>query len=890
MESREQRRKPSLLVVRGDDNRERDVRHQIREGNTRLPLPNTDLLRLFVRYRQSLTPLLLLLAVGGAIGVIAGAGSGRTLLLSNGDRRLYELHGTWHKMFDWGLAERAPALVWVLALVVIGIVGLPFVWLACASLPDRGLALARPIGLLLVGWLVWLLASSGLMDFSRRSILVGIGIVATGGVVLVAPRRREFSTWLRERWRLILVEEGVFWALFAAALLVRWANPDLWHPVRGGEKPMDLAYLTAVVKSTHFPPYDPWFAGGQMNYYYFGFVLVAVLVKLTSIVPYVAYNLAVPTLFAFLGSSAFSVVLGLAGNGGRRAWRAGVAGAAFLGTVLVAVAGNLGEIRVLVDRIGGAVPNDWWYWNPSRVIHHPPGEPGPITEFPAFTYLYADLHAHAMALPYTVVLLGLLVAHLRRDRGQERTAGVAWFVLVALVLGALWPLNTWDVPTYALLAVLALGLAWYCAPRSTPLAGAPTLALRIALLLLLAYVLFLPFHRHYYGVFSGVARWHGSRTPVNDYLTIHGLFLFVIVSAVLLDLAASKDLGAVARVYRLAARSWDRIGRFRELHRLLVRGSPVYRVGQLLPLAGGLLALILAALGDGVPALAVLFATLTGLALARRPRRHTDPGLQLRWRFTLLLFLIGLLITIGTEFLVAKNIDVGRTNTVFKFYLQVWVLWALASAVAVQRVYAQLAGRRSSWQLGFRVAFVGLLAVACLYPVLATRARISDRFDTSVGPTLNGLAFASKAVLSDHGKTFALAPDAAAIRWAQANLNGSPVVAEVNTYPTLYSWGDRFAMFTGNPTIVGWDYHQRQQRPPQAPQVEQRIADVQEAYRTGHPATAARIFRRYNASYFVVGPLERAYFPAGQAKWELGVGKYWHLAYDGGDVQIYALG
>src|SRR4029079_8907800 len=100
--------------------------------------------------------------------------------------------------------------------------------------------------------------------------------------------------------------------------------------------------------------------------------------------------------------------------------------------------------------------------------------------------------------------------------------------------------------------------------------------------------------------------------------------------------------------------------------------------------------------------------------------------------------------------------------------------------VAVQRVYAQLAGRRSSWQLGFRVAFVGLLAVACLYAVLATRARSSDRFDTSVGPTLNGLAFASKAVLSDHGKTFALAPDAAAIRLAQANLNGSALGARAH--------------------------------------------------------------------------------------------------------------
>ena len=360
-----------------------------------------------------------------------------------------------------------------------------------------------------------------------------------------------------------------------------------------------------------------------MNYYYFGFVLVAVLVKLTSIVPYVAYNLAVPTLFAFVGAAAFTVVLGLVGGDGRRWRRSGVLGAALLGTLFVAVVGNLGEIRVLADRIEGAVPNDWWFWNASRLIHHPPGEPGPITEFPAFTYLFADLHAHAMALPYTVLLLALLVALPPSRPGPGSPAGAAArFLLLALVLGALWPLNTWDVPTYAFLALLALVLAWSAAPRPAPLSGAFTLALRCALLLLLAYALFLPFHRHYSGVFSGVERWRGSRTPLNDYLTIHGLFLFVIVTAVLVDLATSTDLGP--RRARLPdQRSGAGTGSvdFASCTGPLVRGSPAYRVGLVLPPAVGVPALALVSAGDYVPALAAVLAGVTALALVRRPRR-----------------------------------------------------------------------------------------------------------------------------------------------------------------------------------------------------------------------------------------------------------------------------
>ncbi len=97
--------------------------------------------------------------------------------------------------------------------------------------------------------------------------------------------KKELIQEVRDRWRQFLVVEAFGLVFFIAFLLVRLGNPDLWHPAKGGEKPMDFSYFNAILKSTTFPPYDPWFAGGYINYYYYGFVLVGVLVKLSGYRP-----------------------------------------------------------------------------------------------------------------------------------------------------------------------------------------------------------------------------------------------------------------------------------------------------------------------------------------------------------------------------------------------------------------------------------------------------------------------------------------------------------------------------------------------------------------------------------------------------------------------------
>jgi YYY domain-containing protein len=829
------------------------------------------------------------LAALGLVGVavVARIGS-RTLELGAHERAVQEAHGTWARMFsETGLVERFPIALWVLALAVVGLIGLPYVWLAAASLPDRGFALARPIGLLLVTWLVWWAASLRLLPFTRGTIACAAAVVGVGAAAIASAHRRELVAWARTRWRLLAAEEALFWTLFAAFALIRWSNPDLWHPTLGGEKPMDLAYLNAVVKSTHFPPFDPWFAGGQMNYYYLGFVLVGVLVKATSIVPTVAYNLAVPTLAACLGAATFTATLALVDRPRRHGRLLSSTLVALLGALLATVLGNLGELRVLRQSLQRSVPIEWWYWNPSRVIHHPPTEPGVITEFPSFTYLYADLHAHAMALPFTATALALSFAILLDRRELGRGSAVLLFGLLALVLGALWPLNTWDFPTYVLVALVALNLAGLRRAGSASLRALLGPALQGLLLVALAYVAFLPFHRAYDGVFDGVARWHGSRTPLNDYLTIHGLFLYLIGSALVLDFWTSRDANGVVRTVRLSLRSWDRIGRFRQLRRLLVERRRAFLLGSRATAAGLLAAGLLALAGLAVPALVVALGTVTALALVRR-RGSRDDSSHLR-QMALVLVFVGLALTLAVEFLVARNIDVGRTNTVFKLYLQVWILWSVAGAVAVASVYERLSRLTRAARVAWRLGFIALLGAAALYPLLATRAKVDDRFDSSVGRTLDGTAFMERAVFTDHDVAMRLAYDREAIRWLQAKVVGSPVVGEMNTSPTLYGWGNRFAMFTGNPAIVGWDYHQRQQRPKQSEQVTQRIKDVQTAYGTTKPDVAYDIFRRYGVEYFVVGQLERAYLPAGQAKWAAGAGRLWTLVHINPETQIYRM-
>ena len=822
------------------------------------------------------------------------------MMLSPQDAAAQQAGGTWRGIIDdGGWPNRLPALAWLIVIQGLALLALPAATLLFRPLPDRGYLLTKGLALLATCLVVWLLASLRWMPFSQGAIGVGIAVIALASLAALALRGGEIRAFVRERWRLIVVCELVFLAAFFAFVLIRMANPDLWHPYRGGEKPMDFAYLNAVLRSTLMPPYDPWFGGGYLNYYYWGQFMVAALIRATGIAPTLAYNLAVPTFFALAVGGAFSVAYNLAASAMRPAgavaldaaryarrasgvrWSAVAAG--LCGALFVCVLGNF-------DGAGQAIGGAWgWFtqgdafafdfWRSSRMM--PPDPPGhEITEFPFFSFLFADLHAHMMAIPFALLAIGLsLSVVLAARRGgalRERWGAgeLARLAALGVVVGALRLINAWDFPTQLLIAAASILLAEYLAQGGLGLAMLARAGAKAALVFAVGYVAFLPFHLSYETFVGGIESTTNT-TTLPQFLAISGLFVFVAGSFALTEgwrrVAGLRAWAARLPLFRLG----EDAGRWRG------------RWAAAAAVAAALLAVVGVSreLGGAAPFVAALLA-LTAAVCVARLRTMRDDAAQVA--FAGLLACAGFAIVVGLDFVRVQD-DIERMNSVFKFYLQVWTLLALAAAFLLWRMLARWreSGARLTLPKRAWAVVVAALVVGCaVYPALGTPARLADRFGTNLPLTLDGAAYASGTVYRDPEGPIDLGADFGGIRWLLDNVEGSPIVLEGQT--PLYRWGGRVSVYTGLPGVVGWEWHQMQQRGDYAWAVRRRVSDVNAIYATPDVSRAAHLLLEYNVSYVYVGQLERLYYPeAGIRKFDEGMAGVLERVYADESAAIY---
>lgn len=783
-----------------------------------------------------------------------------------------------------------PAFLWWLLLTAIGLSAWPLTFRVFQKLPDRGLAFARPMGLLLMGFLWWWGGSLGGLPASPGGAWVAWGLVLGAGLAWTERSGESPWRWLwAHRWQ-ALFYELLFAVAFAGWTLFRAYNPEITYT----EKPMELAFLNAVVRSERFPPHDPWLSGFAISYYYFGYILLGFLTELSGLPTRLTFNLGVSTWFAL-------TLLAAAGLGWNlwalhRPDRPRMAGTvALLAAFWVGLAGN-GEAILDVAHACAWIrdpgfwawldipelntppparpwpacwpPPDrvWPWWRASRVVrdYTPDGQHQEvIDEFPQFSFLLGDLHPHVLALPFNLMAIGLALvafqsagrfaglASLREWQALYRTLAAEGppFWILPLVFGGLAFLNTWDFPIYTGLWLAAWALGARSAGRPRQSIGWEVVGLGGSILGL-GVLLYQPFYLGFRSQAGGLLPnlYNGTRLPqflVMFGFQVLGLSLFLLAVALRFGM---RDFGRRVLIGALGL-GLAPVGLLVGLVELAsnLRFNPPglpFSLEQLAPWVWGRLldgwvevgGKLFPGSGPWVPML------LAALGM----------GATLLWRrpggvraFIGLLIVFGAVLAWAVEFVFLRDFFGTRMNTVFKFYYQAWVLWSVALAWGMGALWVE--GGRTRPLLGG--LFSAMIALATLYPVLMIPIK-AEFFARP--PTLDGYAYMAL-----------WAPDdLAAIDWLNRNVQGTPVILEAPGWQGISFQPEvgRFAAHTGLPTVLGWAGHEHQWRGSYAA-IAPREPDLKVLWESPDLEATRLLLEKYRIEYVIVGRTERAQFP-----------------------------
>jgi YYY domain-containing protein len=761
---------------------------------------------------------------------------------------------------EYGLVIR-----WLAIYLSLFVVGLPLAAALCPRLANRGSGIALPISLAIIGIVVYWIGhlSFGWVSFIIALLVLGIGSLS----VFVSDR---IKTDIKRRPT--IETAAVFTLAFSFLIAVRAVDPAV--PPAGGEKFLDYGLLRSLLRAPALPPEDFWFAGKPVKYYYGGHMLSALLAELTFTKARYAYNLALAGFYAMLVTAAY----GFAGSLGERIGTARLTAGAF-GAFFVGFASNLqtplqAVLWLLPDGIARTIagseltglavsPSQFFYWNASRVIPIDPSNPESAsiaTEFPFFSWLNGDLHAHMMSTPFLVLVATLCFSYYHTP-SDEHTRRRLLLCAIAVLGGFIAVINTWSFPTVFGLALLTLTFspadplsllpARFTDRLPSPQAWSVYELRRTGGSLVLVSVLVA------IGIVSSLPFWLGAvsgreitvvseRSSFISLLIIHGGFLLVFVPSLfwraktILD---RKTLGIATLLF--------------------------------VPLG------VIAVWIDFAALLLIGPIVLGSWVLLRVDRDRGSVGFPA----VLMLAGAGLVLIVEIVYLREKA-GPGRYNTVFKTYMQVWVLWGPAAGAALARIARparpisvqspfSLANRATFRPQGlsihhvFQVFAILLIFSTSIYGSLALADHFNNDTYASDGPTLDSLEYVNR-----------YHPDeAAAISWLN-QLPGRPVIAAAPGLDS-YGWTNPESSLTGLPTIVGWTHEigYRNESVYKA-----RVDDVDDLYQ-GPPERTVEVLRKYDVQYIYVGPREHERY--GRISFERIAGVEVAERFNSGRVVIY---
>ena len=839
---------------------------------------------------------------------------------------------------------------WWLWLEIIGWAAFPLAWWFFRPFGDRGFALTKPLGLLVWGYLFWLGTTLGLLHNTFGGALMALLLLAVASYAatradwrLDENGQRPFWRWVREHWRRLGITEGLFLVAYLGWAYVRAHSPDI--STAGGEKFMEIAFINGILTSPRFPPHDPWLAGYAISYYYFGYVMVAALIRLSGVPASVGFNLAGATWFALTWIAAYGVIGNWVGRilpGAEEVRSRFVVGWGIVGGTVLTLIGNLeGFLEVLYARrllpisfwqwldirsinapYNPAQPPSWvptrfiWWWQASRVIHDKDllgNTMEVIDEFPAFSFILGDMHPHVLALPFVLLaiagMLSLFWWRMVESEGwsgdlepvsgvlkrgitflaemrtllQRHSLSLPRFVLYALLLGALAFLNTWDFPIYLALLMGVIALRVGNGHLSWD-------GLRPALIVggsvaFLGVLLYVPFYVGFQSQAGGILPNLFNPTRFPQFFVMFGPLLILLLVFVYVEWrTGSPDR---ANVLRWLIVVW-----------ILPWVFLVSIVGVFFITPAGQDFLQRLFSNPQVQA-NVGGRNIGQLALFIAERRLHHPGTFL----IVGVFLAWVLSRLSSGSRAGSEPDEPDAYIASRFGLLLIALGLLLT-YAVEFVYLKdLFNTRMNTVFKFYFQAWVLWSLAGVYGLAWTVRELQGGMRVwwlgvavlflALGSVYTALAIPARSQLQQAGVTLdgeawvarVFPDDEAGIRWVRAHVPGTNTVLEATG--GSYSFFGRVSAFTGRPTLLGWDFHELQWRGAAlSRQAGSRAQDIERIYKHERGQALLDLLRGYRVAYLVVGSQERQKYGITPARERI-FDQILDLVFEQGTMRIY---
>ncbi len=389
---------------------------------------------------------------------------------------------------------------WYLPLLIIGIIFIPLTKKIFKSFNfDFGYPFAKTLGIILLSYFVFVLGIVKILPFSRLNLIFALCLFAIINWFMF-KKNKQIGSGVINHAPTIIFEEFLFIFSLFFWTYIRSQEPSL----RSLEKFMDFGFINSILRADFFPPKDIWYASEPINYYYFGHLTGALLIKLTNIKSSIGYNLILATIFAQGITQVFSLVINIIKRYRQKLSYLKIIIFGLIGAYLVNLGGNLHAIYLFTKGypnespipfwkiLSGFNPVTYWYPNATRLI------PFTIHEFPSYSYVVADLHGHVFDIPFVLLTIAILFI-VFTSKKLISSDSIRFYLISSVFLGFMTAIhymtNAFDGPIYILLTVVILFFLF----------GFSVKFFINATVLLISFVLFtLPFSWYFKPFISGI--------------------------------------------------------------------------------------------------------------------------------------------------------------------------------------------------------------------------------------------------------------------------------------------------------------------------------------------------------------------------------------------------